>query len=225
MDDPKFHIVFPKDGTTDFLQGIIDYLIDEADADIKVHRLETAKEHEYFLSNAEEDIPDTAIVIFMGHGMSSALSGADTPEYSYNGAFIKNEQLSIFKNKKVILLSCRSTDYLETYFTECNLKAGIGFPNLITDIQDTYYPDDPDRVKGVLAPDILLFRQLIVDILKYSLEDFIKYNLPFYQIFTRIQLRVQRALINFYKENIGVELLPLGKMIYDLNKGLSFRGN
>jgi len=225
MDNNKIHIIFPKDESTNFLQEIIDYLIDEVDANLKVHRLETAKEHDRLLSNIDEDIPEGSLIIFMAHGTSTAISGASTSDYSHPDALIQNEQLSVFKNRKVVLLTCRSNEYLKTYFNECNLSAAIGFPNLITDDLELVYPEQPERVSGVSKSDIIAFRELLVGLIKFSVEDLIKYDLPFYQLYTRIQTRVQRALAIFYEEQPGNTLLPLGKMIYDLNKGLCCFGN
>jgi hypothetical protein len=224
MDSHKIHVVFPKDETTDFLQNIIDHVIDNTEADVYVHRLETPDDHRDFFATAQTAIPVSATVLYMGHGMSSALSGASTPEHSY-GAYIKEGQLSLFKQRKTILLTCRSNEYLANYFGETNLKAAIGFPNLITDEYELYYPEESERVSGVTSTEIKAFRQHLLNIMKYSLEDFINSNLSFYQLYTRIKIRNQRSLINFYTDNPNKGILPFGKMLYDLDKGISFLGN
>jgi len=224
MDNPSFHIIFPKDETTDFLQEIIDHIVDNTDADVVVHRIETINQHVDFFASAQMMIPADAIVLFMGHGMSSALSGAHTSEFAY-GPFISDNQLSLFKERKVILLTCRSNEFLSNYGLPCGLKAGIGFPNLITDDYELIRPDEPERVNGVTNQNVQDFRRCLVDIIKFSIEDYINLKLSFYQLYKRIQIRAQRQLIQYYNTNQNQGKLPYGKMLYDLNHGVQFIGN
>lgn len=224
MNNKRLHFIFPKDETTDFLNEIINYVQRETDVEIVVHRITTIDDHLIFLQKAEEILPANELIIFMGHGMSSALSGALIEGRSY-GHFISEHQLTLFKNKKILLLSCRSNEYLHKFGFDAGIKAGIGFPNLITDSYELIYPDEPERVSGVTDVEIELFKTTIVDIVKYSLEDFIMRQLPFYQLFTRLKLRAQKKLLTFYSENAGKGKLPYGKMLYDLNEGIYIIGN
>ncbi|RZK26648.1 MAG: hypothetical protein EOO43_02185 [Flavobacterium sp.] len=224
MDSANFHFVFPKDETTDFLQEVIDHIIDNTEANVTIHRLSTVDEHVNFFANAQTLIPRNATIMFMGHGMSYAVSGAHTPDLTY-GPYVSENQLSIFKDRKVVLLTCRSNEYLNNYGLESGLKAGIGFPNLITDDYELIHPDEPERVNGVTNQNVKDFRRCLLDIIKFSLEDYINLELSFYQLFKRIQIRVQRHLIGFYTNNRNLGKLPYGKMLYDLNHGIEFIGN
>lgn len=219
MANSHLHIIYPIDQTTDFLEEIIDHLYAETKSDIKLYRLETVMDHLNFIDDAENIFPDNCTIMFMGHGMSNALSGSVIGKESY-GPFISENQLSVFKNKKVILLSCRSSQYLYKYGRECSLKAGLGFPNLITDPYEILYPDEPDRVNGILQPDIDAFKRILINTVKFSIEEYINDELSFYQLYKRIKLRSQRELMKFYNGNPKSGKLPLGKMIYDFNDGM-----
>lgn len=226
MDTLKLHVVFPNDETTDFLKEISEYISNKTEAQITLHRLSTIQDHLSFKDQAQAIISQDSIVLFMGHGMSNALSGAIIGRDSY-GPFITDNELSIFRNRKIILLTCRSNEYLKKFGKECGIKAGIGFPNLITDIYETYYPEDSerDRVYGISEVEINDFKKVITDIVKHSLEDFINNNLTFYQLYKRIQLYSRKNLIEFYKSKPFMGKLPYGKMLYDLNDGISLVGN
>ncbi|MDQ3192757.1 MAG: hypothetical protein M3Q58_14275 [Bacteroidota bacterium] len=224
MNNALLHVIFPKDGTTDFLEEIIDYLKNQTKAIITVHRINDLEQQLDFKSNIGDFIPINSNVLFIGHGTSSSLRGPVVPLNSF-GPFFSESELSLFKTHRIILLTCRSSDYLKKYGKESGLKAGIGFPNLITDYYEIIYPEDPHRVTGLAESEIILFRNVLVDIVKFSLEEFINGNLSFFQLYKRIKLRSQKALIKFYNRNHDKGKLPYGKMLYDLNDGLGFIGN
>ncbi len=220
MNSKKINIIHPKDDTTDFLEEIYLYLKENTSAEINVIRLTTKEDHSSFFEFIHE-IDNNELILFLGHGTSSGLSGARTNFYQ-SDAFITERQLSVFKNKNLILLSCRSNQYLNTYFKDCGLKSSIGFPNLITDFQEIEEHDDPKRVEDITKEDIELFKNSIVNIVKYSLEDFILNNLTVFQLFNRIKLRTNKRIIKFYIEISNQGKLPLGKMLNDMVDGLIF---
>jgi len=224
MHNSIIYFIFPKDETTDFLDEIFNHVSTKTEANITLHRIETISDHTSFLDKANDILPENGTIIFMGHGMSTALSGASIGTSSY-GPFISESELSIFKNRKVVLLTCRSTEYLKQFGKDCGLKAGLGFPNLITDPYEILYPEEPERVNGIKNTDIDLFKKLLVDIVKYSLEEYIIEKLSFYEFYKRIKLRVQKALIQYYSLNPCKGKTPYGKMLYDLNDGISIIGN
>lgn len=208
------------DDTTDFLEGIYTYLKENTEAEINLIRLITREDHSAFFEFIHK-IDDNELILFLGHGTSHGLSGARTNIYETD-AFITERQLNVFKNKKVILLSCRSDQYLNTYFKDCGLKSAIGFPNLITDFQEIEEHDNPKRVEDITKEDVELFKNAIIDIVKYSLGDYININLTIFHLFNRIKLRINKRIIKFYIETSNKGKLPLGKMLNDMVDGLTF---
>lgn len=220
MNNKIIHIIHPKDVTTDFLGEITSYIKEKTGVKINLLRLATKEDHLSFFEIVHK-FEENELILFLGHGTSTGLSGASTNDYEQI-EFITEKQLKIFETKNIILLSCRSNQYLKKYFKECNLKSAIGFPNLITDSEEIEHHDDPERLDDVSKDDIELFKKAIVEIIKFSLEDYISKNLSTNQLFSRFKLRISKRIINLYNKNPNKGKLPLGKMLNDMVDGLVF---
>ena len=220
MNNSKIHIIHPKDESTDFLDSITEYIEKYTSVEINLLRLQTKKDHFIFFELIQS-INDDELILFFGHGTSKGLSGSVTKDFEQR-EFITEKQLKIFENKNIVILSCRSNQYLNSYFKECNLKSAIGFPNLITDYEEIEYHDDPKRVENLKQEDIDIFRKMIVDIIKFSLEDYINHNLSIQQLYNRIKLRINKKVINLYFETPNRGKLPLGKILNDMASDLKY---
>lgn len=222
MNNKKVVIIHPKDTTTDFLEEISTY-IEALNIEVNILRLITKEEHLSFFETVHS-FDENELIIFLGHGTSTGLSGCNTNDYE-QPEFITEKQLKVFENKNLILLSCRSNQYLKSYFKDCNLKSAIGFPNLITDFDEVPYHDDPDRLDGITKDDVEAFKIILVEIVKFSLEDFVNNELSVFQIFNRMKLRINRRIINLYQKNAPNDKTPLGKMLHDVVEDLSYFDN
>lgn len=220
MNNKKINIIHPKDDTTDFLEEIYSYIKINTGVEINLLRLESKEDHVEFFKLIHL-FPNDELVLFLGHGTSTCLSGASTKEYELI-EFISEKQLKVFEEKKVILLACRSDQYLKVFFENCNIKSAIGFPNLITDLNEVEYYHNSERLSNIIQGDIDIFKIAIVDVIKYSLEDFINNNLSFYQLFNRIKLRINKRVVKFYNTTPNKGKLPLGEMLNDMAIGLDY---
>ncbi|WP_294670596.1 hypothetical protein [uncultured Fluviicola sp.] len=220
----KLYIIFPKDSTTDFLEEIVNYLEDNLiTSSIKVFRLKSEADHRLILDNGQALFSEDSTVLFMGHGMSSAISGALTIDYNH-GVLIQETELSLFQKRRLILLSCRSNEFILKYSWGAKLKGSIGFPNLVTDDYDRYGTEDR-WINEVTERDIENYRNDIVDVLKYSLEDYLEQKLSFFQLYKRIKLRAQRKLISYCKTLPNSNRTAYWHMLNDLSHGVVITGN
>jgi len=215
MMSKKICIIHPVDPTTDFLDQIYMGL---DDSQINLLRLKNKSDHDSFY----ESPPEEKRVLFLGHGTTDSLNGAMNDNYEQKH-FISEKQLTVLSKKDVILFSCRSNQYIKKFLKECNLNNGIGFPNMITDIEEIPYYDDPERAEELTQEDINIFKQMLVRIMKNSLSDFILLDLSLDEYYNRIKLRINVEIINFYKEKKDIS--SLGKMLLDLRKGLLIKRN
>lgn len=220
MNNKKIHIIHPKDESTDFLNSITEYIKSKTSVEINLLRLETKEEHSVFFELVHS-INNDELILFFGHGTSSCLSGAITNVFEAP-EFITEMQLKIFENKNVLILSCRSNQYLKSYFKECNLNSAIGFPNLITEYSEIEHHDEAERFDDISLEDIELFKTAIVEIVMFSLEDFIINDLSFHQFFNRLKLRINKRIIKLYIQVPNKGKLPLGKMLNDMVDGLIY---
>lgn len=54
--------------------------------------------------------------------------------------------------------------------------------------------------------------------MKFSLKYFIELNLNIFQLYNRIKLRINKAILDYFKQNNNDD--PLGKMHIDLRNGI-----
>jgi hypothetical protein len=217
----KIQIIFPKDETTDFLEEIIQDIKPLSES--LVHRLDSKDDHSSIFNLASE-FEDDDLILFLGHGTSNSLAGSETFSNQF-GAFMTDLQIKVFQGKKVILLSCRSSEYLLKFGKQARLKAAIGFPNLITDWNEVEYPDSIDEVEGILKSDIEVFRSIIVRVASKSLVDYLKSELSFYGLHERIKQRSSIELAKLYENKFESVEIPLGRMIRSLRDDMYFFGN
>ena len=194
----KILILFPKDATTDFLDEIVDYLSKNVNpALFAVVRVEgTDQSHKIALKQITD--PVYGVVIFLGHGTSSALYGAVEAKYK-NETFITSKNFQVFKKKSIILVSCESKSLLKKQKAVGIIEA-IGFGDLPTDWKDisSARESDINAYKG-LTPDLTsLFRIALVEILKYSLADFINRGLSITQLYELLLLRTNKRIVKYY---------------------------
>lgn len=223
MDRSNIYIIHPVDETTDFLEEITNHLAETTKVRLTIYRVKDIQEHKAIFETINE-IPETCPILFLGHGNSDSLSGARRTASDY-GSLIYQDQIDCFKDRHLLLLSCRSAEYLQTFGRKAGIKAGIGFPNLVTHKEDLLYSQNYEREKQITEYEISLFRQIIVDTIMYSLEDFVNDSLSFFQLYKRIQMRVHRQLIKYYSNSVNNGNFQLGKMMNDMNDGMLFIGN
>jgi len=217
------YVIHPKDVTTDFLEDVYNYLLQKYSNRILIKRLKTRDDHHEIFGTLQ-GMSNDFLYLFLGHGTSTALSGAITKDFEYP-IYISENQLQVFEGKNIVLLSCRSNQFLKAYFKQCNIKSAIGFPNMITDKAETEYPEPNSIEEVVTVDDITAFRAIIVNCLKYSLEDYIVGNFSPSKLFDNIRLRIHRKLINFYREQTNKGCQPLGLMLSELSNDITFLGN
>ena len=154
--------LFPKDKTTEFLRPIYEELCKN---ETIIGFDDDAIESDDYFENLEKYLKETNALIFLGHGSSRTLYGTKLNPIIDD----KSGNLHYLKNKKLLLFSCKSLNYIEHY----NLSDAIGFG---------FIPTGKDDVEGATLHGmdiscldheaLKLFRDLIVNIwlrtLKYS---------------------------------------------------------
>lgn len=219
----KLIIIYPKDVSTDFLEEIIQIVSENHSRALVLYRLSSNEEH----SEIFEIVPSFSnddLIIFLGHGTSTALSGANHGTLNY-GPFISESQMKIFYEKKILLLSCRSSDFIRSFAYTSGVNSALGFPNLITDKEELEYPEDEEEIAGVTEDDILNFRKVIVRVVAKSLNDYCKDSLSFYELYNRIRFRTTLEISLLYKDSFEGSDSPLGRMIRLMRDKMLFIGN
>lgn len=118
--------IFPSDETLSSFNP----LIEKINKEIDVIKMEVDD-----MGNVLEKLrilPDNADILFIGHGASHCLYGAI--EDGEKTIFINSKNVEILKNKNIIALSCRSSEFLYTHRHLFN--SYLGFGNIPSDWEE-----------------------------------------------------------------------------------------
>ena len=194
-------LIYPQDETTNFLQGIPDFLFEKHGEEGFVYQRIgfSVKEHRSCI-NLIEGFSENALVIFLGHGRSDALLGAfDYERFD----FVTRGNLHVFKNKRVLFLSCRSSELLHNQGIE-----GIGFGHLLSSPSELNDNDIRRQYSYLYSMDdmpdsstINQFNERIVRIVRASLHDHISQNLTLQELHLNLKLRLNKTIATLIQEN------------------------
>lgn len=195
----KLLIIHPKDTTTEFLNSIWYFLLEQFGDKICLFNIAfTDEEHLNVLKEVSNYDGDN--ILFLGHGASTGLKGAENDIYSRN-VFIGKDELTIFKNKNILSFSCKSIDF----FRYVKNFSYIGFDDI---------PSDMNEVRGArefesniyenVDEDVIEdFKKKMVRIISNSVYDWISNDYNIENVYHRIRIRINREVINVLtsKEN------------------------
>lgn len=175
----KALIIYPHDSSTDFLQEIINKMAEFME--VVVERLETTVEaHEKCIRIIQET--DIKLIIFMGHGQSDKFLGANSNNISSEyrkyreQGFINCNNLNIFKDKKIIALSCDSNQKIAKIAIESGAEAWLGFGYIPTD-----WSVEVEEVSHLNPKDVEGFNKILVKIISTAISYSIHHNFTFSQ--------------------------------------------
>ncbi|UPQ77081.1 hypothetical protein [Chryseobacterium nepalense] len=124
MDD--FYIIHALDETTSFLE------VFKSEFPQNYHVFLPAEISKKEILELLKSIPDNSLILFLGHGHSTGLYGPEGIDFPQN-IFIDSESGNVlFKEKKVILLSCNSNQFVTRLNTH---KEILGFGNILSSME------------------------------------------------------------------------------------------
>lgn len=118
--------IFPKDCTTEFLNPVYEEIISIYTAK---GLLGDPTEDDEYLEKLSYEASRADSIIFLGHGSSKSLYGLN-----FNEIICKeNENIDIFRGKRIILFACKSIDFIRHF----KFNNAIGFGLMPTSTFDT----------------------------------------------------------------------------------------
>ncbi|MES2328156.1 MAG: hypothetical protein V4539_01050 [Bacteroidota bacterium] len=220
----KVLILFPMDATTDFLEEVTSYLSANVNSSqFSLVRIEANDEaHEKALKKAAE--AGNELVLFLGHGSFSALYGSEKDGYN-NEDFITLRKFQVFRKKRVILVSCESRKLLKKA-KAAGYSEAVGFGDLPTDPRDigSARELDVNAYKGLSDELVEKFKNALVEIIKYSLTDFINNALSLSQFCDLIILRTNKRIARYYTSD-RVANAPLSNALLRMKEEVLFIKN
>jgi hypothetical protein len=236
-------IIHPEDSTTGFLDKIKSHLKRELTG--LTHHY-NVKPNEGSHNNCFQSISDHSedgLILFMGHGRSNFLYGAkgklfdsdfisddakeESPEnYFYKEEFITLDNIDVFKNKKVVCLTCNSNGIIGKEAIDKGAKVFLGFGNLPSSIEELIEQGEKNETGTSLASVEKVLKTEINYIIKKSITIGINKNYNFEQLFDVIRFignqRIAFYLINQKKVS---ERKIIANYLYSFKKGIVIYGN
>lgn len=207
-------IIYPSDPSTEFLQEIINNTNELVSKKInKVLPNDFKKTlHEIKTSDG------VTTILFLGHGFSGGLyGGCHNPQY--RTPFVSTiNGIHTFESKKIILLACRSSEYIDSL--EETYHSAIGFGNIVTSQQDLKTKSEIFRYSN----SINIFRSDLLDLFSKSLNEAIKMEYTFLQFYNGLKLRMNKYICSHsISSNVNEKIA--GELMFNLKKEMIIKGN
>lgn len=211
----KICIVHALDDSTEFLSSIgnlvpEEYIIAEPED-------EAIKELLDYLKLLEQ----TSLIIFLGHGHSSGLycshahiAGRRT---MVNGTVGNN----IFKNHDVLLLSCKSSEFIQQ-LTTC--RSIIGFGNILSSLEEVENEERNVGKSRVLSEaDISSFNHYYVDAIIKSLDLLIKNKINFKSLPKWISYFINKSINIVLREKEKDNRKDVARLLFDFRNEIIYK--
>jgi hypothetical protein len=206
-------VIYPFDNSTNFLNSIV--IEDIIKSHIKdIHRNFS---EENFVESLElvAEADSTNTIVYLGHGSSEEL------QMNINLSLNLDYAASIFSNKKLLLISCYSADFLNALNNK--FEAGIGFGNII-DSKVDLGPADYVQYNHEDFKCIYEFRAKFVALLKNSLIEGYSNNYSFLELYNSLRIRINKIISQCSLSNDKTMRLT-GLLMFDLKKNMVLKGN
>lgn len=172
-----------------------------------------------------QEIPDDSLVIFLGHGHSNGLYTPESKSFEKYTFIDKLNGNDLFSKKKVILLSCRSNEFISKI---TSVKQIIGFGNILSSTEELIIEADLEtgKFRDLSEDDILFFNSsycsaIINALLKYKKRLYNFNQLPFLVEF-HINQKINEILLNKKIHN----RIEIARMLFEFrNEMLSLKKN
>ncbi len=129
------HIIISIDPSTQFLFEII-VKLKQYGTNCNVYEIHPNDESYSKTFDIISNLERNSRVLFLGHGQSNQLYGGESFESFPKKAFIKLNEMSIFKDQHLFLLACDSADLIKSSFRHSKMSKSIGFGGLPTSMEE-----------------------------------------------------------------------------------------
>jgi len=159
-------------------------------------------------------------ILFLGHGYSGGIYGGCYVAGTAQPLLRMNDGVEILKEKKIILLSCRSEEYIATI--ESAITAGLGFGNIITSKSDLLTQKEKKKFRDITA--INIFRSALLDVFSKSMIEACENNYTFLELYLGLKLRINKKICHYSLSADENEKLA-GELFFILRKEMKLFGD
>lgn len=208
-------VVYPHDPSTLFLKEIVEKIKPFITSEVDRAMPDAYDKTISFINSHQK-----ATLIFLGHGFSEGLYGGCYVADGKQILITKDIAIKSFRNRKVILLCCRSSEFIIKI--ENTFEVAIGFGNIKTSKEDLTSKADKEKFKDYKILE--LFRKNLVDLFANSIVEATRSNYSFYQFYKGLKLRMNKAICNYSLSKDLNENLA-GQLLFELKREMLIIGN
>lgn len=168
-----------------------------------------------------QEIPKNSTVVFLGHGHSTGLY---TPEsnvfekYTFVNESIGND---LFINKKVILLSCRSNEFIRMITSAEEI---IGFGNILSSPEEMIIEADLEtgHFRDLSNVDINYFNNSYCNAIINALHNYKKCTYNFKQLPTLIEFYLNQKINETLLEKSTKNRVEIAKLLFEFRNEMLY---
>mgnify|MGYP000538845440 CR=1 FL=1 len=186
------YIVYPYDSSTEFLLKIPSLIEERHGSAFTMIKIEATDSSYASGLDSLSKVPDDSIVLFMGHGQSDLLYGAESSTFEKKKLIGKSE-IKILSNKYFFSLSCNSNEFLHSTFNSSKIINSIGFGSLPTEMIEV---ENNNKLKqqGITESIIANYKNILVELVSTSFCDMIEKQQSFYELSNYFMLRLNKKI-------------------------------
>ncbi|MFW9686749.1 hypothetical protein V3H46_14135 [Vibrio parahaemolyticus] len=203
------YIIFPEDPSTKFMNVVFKRAI-VLGLDNQFEIISCRPEDSGYKEAIDniKNIPSGSRVIFIGHSTPNKIYGGQSDSFERK-TLLSLDNMSIFRDKELILVSCFSNKLIESSRGHRNYSNCIGFGLLPSEL-DEVSSHSGMRNLDLKQEDIDKFTDILASIISDSICYMLKHNTDIYELFRYIKVLINKKandlIINDNDEKLG-ELL------------------
>jgi hypothetical protein len=207
--------IFPSDETLNSFNP----LIEQMDKEVDVIKMKDTNMKDVLVKISM--LPDNVDVLFIGHGASHCLYG--TTENGKKSIFINSKNIEILKNKNIIALACRSSEFLKTHQNLFNNY--LGFGNIPSDWEEVLVErnlGDTNYLTTLDKNDLQYYVNKIATISSYCLINFLKHR-SFKKTYLDYLMNINRCIYELSLNKERENFKGLIELFFDTKNDITFK--
>lgn len=168
-----------------------------------------------------QSIPENSIVVFLGHGHSNGLNTPESNVFETYTFIDKSNVNELFKNKKVILLSCRSSGFISKITLAEEI---IGFGNIISSTEEMRIEADLEtgHFRDLSKEDICYFNYSYCFAIINALNNYLKGSCSFKQLPTLIEYYINQKINETLLNKVIKNRVEIARLLFEFRNEMLY---
>ena len=209
---------------------LIVHALDESTKFLSVFKKNFEEHYFAITSNKQEEIDkvhskikelnDDDIFIFLGHGASFGLFAPNSRDIKI---FDKNSADEMFKNKNIVLLSCKSSDFISKLST---YKHIIGFGDIPSSMEEINIERDSiGTQRNVNENDIKMYNESYTDSIIEALNLLFNKKITFSELAKYIEFFLNKKIIKTLEDKENKNRKEIAKLLFEFRNDIGYKIN